>query len=373
MMSNDKLKYGIGIDVSKDHFHVCFMIMLVSGKIKIAGTTKFAQTKAGFQRFLTWIEKRRKDPSLSLQVALEATGVYHEELLHFLYREGLDVCLILPKISKDYRKSMGSYSKNDKADSKVLAHLSIHRKLRSWEPASQHIYQIRSLLRLRRSLISSRVSFQNQLHAFNYAHQPLAQIGQTLKQVIEQLNEQITQSQAQAIELAKEDQELWENLRKIEASFKGLGVLTLLEVIAETNGFTQFHSIKQLISYAGYDIIENQSGKFEGKTRISKKGNARIRTALHMAALVVIRCKVLPFYDLYLRVRKRNPKIKMKAHVAVQRKLLVYIYTLWKNKQAFDPNYPLNQAKKTPQKSGSSETSSELHGIVNQINPLPIN
>lgn len=372
-MDNDKIKYGIGIDVSKDHFHVCFMIMLVSGHVKIGGTTKFAQTKAGFKLFLAWIKKRRKDSKLALQIALEATGVYHEELLHFLYSEGLDVCLILPKISKDYRKSMGSYSKNDKTDSKVLAHLSIHRKLRSWEPASKHIYQIRSLLRLRRSLISSRVSFDNQLHAFHYSHQSLEQIGQTLNQVIDQLNDQITQTQAQAIELAKEDQELWENLMKIETSFKGLGVLTLLEVIAETNGFTQFHSIKQLISYAGYDIIENQSGNFEGKTRISKKGNARIRTALHMAALVVIRCKVLPFYDLYLRVRKRNPKIKMKAHVAVQRKLLVYIYTLWKKKEAFDPNYYKNQGKIIPEKSGSSETSSELRGIVNPTNSLPIN
>jgi len=371
-METTQLKYGIGIDVSKDHFHVCFMIMRVNGHAKIGATTKFTQTKGGFNRFLSWLEKRRKDPGLSLQVALEATGVYHEELLHFLYSEGLDVCLILPKISKDYRKSMGSYSKNDKTDSKVLAHLSVHRKLRSWEPASRGIYEIRSLLRLRRSLINSRVSFQNQLHAFKHSYQPLDQVGQTLKQVIDQLNDQIKQIQAQAIILAKEDQELWENLMRIEESFKGLGVLTLLEVISETNGFTQFHSIKQLISYAGYDIIENQSGNFEGKTRISKKGNARIRTALHMAALVVIRCKVLPFHDLYLRVRKRNPKIKMKAHVAVQRKLLVYIYTLWKNKQAFDPNYIQNQLNQKSIKGGSPETSPELRGIVNPMNSLPI-
>ena len=35
--------------------------------------------------------------------------------------------------------------------------------------------------------------------------------------------------------------------------------------------------------------------------------------------------------------------IKMKAYVAVQKKLLVYIYTLWKKKEVFDENYNQQQ------------------------------
>ena len=34
--------------------------------------------------------------------------------------------------------------------------------------------------------------------------------------------------------------------------------------------------------------------------------------------------------------------IKMKGYVAVQRKLLVLIYTLWKNDMEFDPNYEIS-------------------------------
>jgi len=38
-----------------------------------------------------------------------------------------------------------------------------------------------------------------------------------------------------------------------------------------------FKNQRQLVSFAGYDVIENSSGKHRGKTKISKKGNAHIR------------------------------------------------------------------------------------------------
>ena len=129
-------------------------------------------------------------------------------------------------------------------------------------------------------------------------------------------------------------------------SVKGLGVLTVLTTVAETNGFHDFCSSKQLISYSGYDIIENQSGKHIGKTRMSKKGNVHIRTNIYMASLSVIRHKIEPFYGLYIRLLKRNGGIKKKAMVAVQRKLLVLIYTLWKKNEAFDLNYNMIRLEK---------------------------
>ena len=46
---------------------------------------------------------------------------------------------------------------------------------------------------------------------------------------------------------------------------------------------------RQLVSYAGYDVIENQSGNRSGKTRISKKGNSRIRRILHLPAFNAVR------------------------------------------------------------------------------------
>jgi len=95
-------------------------------------------------------------------------------------------------------------------------------------------------------------------------------------------------------------------------------------------------SRKQLASYAGYDIIENSSGAVHRKTRISKQGNARIRSELYMAAVALIRSKKGPIYDLYFRIRQRNPKFYKIANVAVQRKLLLLVYTLFKKQERFD-------------------------------------
>ena len=63
-----------------------------------------------------------------------------------------------------------------------------------------------------------------------------------------------------------------------------------------------------------------------------------------MAALTTVNCKEPVFKSLYDRVFERT-RIKMKGYVAVQRKLLVLIYTLWKNEEEFD-SYHFNSSGK---------------------------
>jgi transposase len=93
-----------------------------------------------------------------------------------------------------------------------------------------------------------------------------------------------------------------------------------------------------LVSYAGYDVVENQSGRHTGRTKISKKGNSRIRRILHMPALCAVRDDQPQFKKLFERVYDRT-KIKMKGYVAVQRKLLEMIYYLWKKNERYDPSF----------------------------------
>lgn len=122
---------------------------------------------------------------------------------------------------------------------------------------------------------------------------------------------------------------------------KGVGLITFAVIISETNGFELFNNVAQLTSYAGYDVAENQSGSKNGKTRISKKGNAHIRRVLHLPAFTAVKYE-LSFKTFYERVYG-NTHIKMKAYVAVQRKLLSLIYTLWKNDSNYDPKYGLKK------------------------------
>ena len=112
----------------------------------------------------------------------------------------------------------------------------------------------------------------------------------------------------------------------------------MFRVLAETNGFDLIRNKRQLASYAGYDVKEKQSGtSVKGKPRISKKGNKYLRKAMHLPALAAIRHNER-FKAIYARLMSKHG-IKMKAAVAVQRKLLEMTYTLYKTNKPFDKNY----------------------------------
>jgi hypothetical protein len=100
-----------------------------------------------------------------------------------------------------------------------------------------------------------------------------------------------------------------------------------------------------LVSYAGYDVVENQSGNHSGKTRISKKGNSRLRRILHMPAFNAVRFNEPTCKALYDRVYERSG-IKMKAYVAVQKRLLLMAYALWRSGVEYNPEYLANRVEK---------------------------
>ena len=71
--------------------------------------------------------------------------------------------------------------------------------------------------------------------------------------------------------LIEKDETLNSKVEKL-LTIKGVGLKTIAVLLSETNGFASFESQGQLVSYAGYDIVKNQSGERLGKTRMSKKG-----------------------------------------------------------------------------------------------------
>jgi transposase len=75
-----------------------------------------------------------------------------------------------------------------------------------------------------------------------------------------------------------------------------------------------------------------------GKTRISKQGNSHIRRILYMPALQAVRRSVPVCKALYERLTGKGKK-KMIAYVAVQKKLLILIYTLWKKDEVWQQSH----------------------------------
>ncbi|WP_223860376.1 transposase [Spirosoma validum] len=135
-------------------------------------------------------------------------------------------------------------------------------------------------------------------------------------------------------------------------SIKGLALLSVAILVAETNSFEGFNNQRHLVSYARYNVIENQSGNHSGKMRIFQKGNTgppepsgRLRCILHMFAFNAVRFNKPSCKALYDRVYKRT-RIKMKAYVVVQKRLLLIAYDLWLHEIKYDLLYLANRAEK---------------------------
>ena len=149
-----------------------------------------------------------------------------------------------------------------------------------------------------------------------------------MKKSIALLDSQEKEIMLEVKQLIESDSEM-KQLIILICTLPGVGVLTAATVLAETNGFDLIRNKRQLTSYAGLDVIEKQSGtSVKGKPRISKKGNRYLRKAMHLPSLSAIRHDER-FKAVFSRLVAKHG-IKMKAVVAVQRKLLEMIYTITK-------------------------------------------
>lgn len=334
------LRQCLGVDVSKNHLQVNLCNLEADQHIRVIASTKFDNTTKGLEKLNSWVGKHRVG-GLELKVVMEATGVYHESAAYFLQEKGFAVSVVLPNKSKAYAKSLNAKSKTDSIDAKILAQMGLERNLELWQPASHNMRRIKRLCRERVALQEQKTITLNQLHARSFEFNPeksSKKRGDLLVKFIEKQIEQVEQDIQSTI---ASDKILKEKIDRI-CTVKGLGWITVVTIIAETDGFALFKNKGQLVSFSGYDVIQNESGtSVKGTTRISKKGNRHIRRALHFPALMAVRYEP-QFKKLFERTFEKS-FIKMKAYVAVQRKLLVLIYTLFKNNTPYDPNYLLNQ------------------------------
>lgn len=331
------MHYSLGLDVDKASFKACLKVKEADRKSTVKASRSFDNNVEGFKDLDQWVRKHKMYPLQKLNVVMEATGVYHEHLAWSLYELDYLVHIMLPLRAKRYIQSLGVKSKNDKIDAQGLADIGLQQELLPWKPCSKKLLLLRSLTRQVQMLQESRTVFLNQLESASYLANCDQLVIRNLKSLTTKIEKDITKLKERIRQTIEEDPVLHQKHKLIEP-IKGIGVLTFATLVAETAGFELFENQKQLVSYAGYDVVENQSGKRTGKTRISKHGNTHIRRILHMAALNMVKYKVNPFVQLYERIYDRT-KIKMKGYVAIQRKLLCLIYALWKNDSVFDLDY----------------------------------
>lgn len=119
----------------------------------------------------------------------------------------------------------------------------------------------------------------------------------------------------------------------------GYGLFTT-SVFKSTINIDNFISDRQITKFAGLDIETMSSGKFQGKEKISKKGNSLLRYAVCQAANVAIsKNKVIKqMFENKLKERGNSKVAKAKLKIKFVEKFLRTAFFMLKNNVPFDIN-----------------------------------
>jgi transposase len=333
------LKQVVGIDVAQKELVVSFGIIKDDVQAEILSNQTFSNTKEGFLKLLSWV-KKMSNADCNVHFVMEATGVYHESLAYFLDERSMIVSIVLPNKISNYFKTLDVKTITDNTSAQTIVRFGLERKLEPWKRPKPIFKSLRQLTRERNQIIEERTMAKNHLHAELAEAEPNESSIIRIKDRIKFLDKQEKQVRVEITKKAQDPQ--IKNSITVMSSIPGIATLTAATVLAETNGFELIRNKKQITSYAGLDVKEKQSGtSIKGKPRISKRGNKHLRKCLYMPGLATIRFDQ-HFKGIYARLVSRHG-IKMKAAVAVQRKVLELMYTLYKKNEIYDANYESKQ------------------------------
>jgi transposase len=286
------MKFILGVDIAKDKFDCC---LLASGQ---KFHQEFANQPRGFKQLLRWLQKAGAAPA-ELWACMEATGIYGEALLEFLFAAGVKVSKVNPAQIKHYARSLLARNKTDRQDASIIAEFARERsatgQLRAWAPPSPCVARLRQLTRLLAARKNQKAREKRRAKMVDAALRghTSAMLAAFAKQ-IDQIQEEIDALIASSPELKRQ--------RDLLRSIPCVGPVTAQTVLAELpEGIA---NARAAAAYAGVTPRREDSGKKTGRARLSKTGNSHLRQALYMPAMTG---------------RKSNPRLKACAQRLAQK------------------------------------------------------
>jgi transposase len=122
---------------------------------------------------------------------------------------------------------------------------------------------------------------------------------------------------------------------EIITSIGGISNITASRLLAEIGDYRDFSTYKHIIAFAGLDPSVHQSGKFEGISRISKRGNRHLRYIIYLMTTCVVRGDNI-FSSYYQKRRAEGQPFKM-AIIATAHKLIRVLFTMLSKRTTYKP------------------------------------
>jgi len=146
------------------------------------------------------------------------------------------------------------------------------------------------------------------------------------EEAIRELGRDTRRAEQKAREMRRKVEELVKGNESAEAMRQTIGIVTAAVLVARTGDPREYGSARAFQKSAGLNLKERSSGKHKGELKITKRGSGEVRMYLYMAALRLIQddAVVKAYYE--KKVLRDGGKKKVKALVAVMRKLVLGLW-----------------------------------------------
>ena len=301
----------VGVDVAKDE--------LVIYHAQSDRLETIPNTKAEIKKWLRAL-------AAPVDVAIEATNIYHQEFADLAYAQGCVIYMIGGYELSHYRKGVKVRAKTDALDARLLARYLNNEghQLHPWTPPSPLYCRLISLFRRRAALVQARVSLKQ-----SWSNEPLLKTAfeNQIKamQRLEMLLEKTIQTQLDAAGLGSQ----LKRCMKVE----GIGLLSGARLITSFQR-GDFRNADAFIAFLGLDLRISDSGKKKGRRCLSKRGDPEARRLMHNAAMSASRTAAWKGFYEALRARGLSTT---EALVALARKLARVVFALLKNQSEYLP------------------------------------
>ena len=314
----------LGIDISKDSFHV---ELSLHEKLR---HRRFANRPEGFVELQSWLTKHKVMP---VHVCLEATGPYSEDLALYLHQQGHTVSVVNPAQIKAFGQSELLRNKDDRPDAGLIRRFCEKQRPAAWTPAPAHRRELQALTRHLENLQEARQQQLNRLEGSKTKG-----VVKSLRKLVRYLETEIERTEKQIADHIDQHPDLKQQCQLLE-SIPGIGQCTAAKLLSEIEDIKQYKSARQVAAYAGLTPKNHRSGTIRGKTRLSKTGNARIRKALFLPAMVAKQHN--PIVRSFCQRLTRNGKSKMEVVGAAMRKLIHIAFGVLRSGKPFAADHEL--------------------------------
>ena len=260
------------------------------------------------------------------RIGVEATGVYHVELVEQAHRAGHAVYVIDGYRLNRYRESIGGRAKTDASDARLLLRY-LQREatdLRPWSPPPKGYRELQQLILRRARLIQSKTSLGQSLGG-------LTQLGPTRRALLRHID-QVDQLLKKRIRKVLRNQQWLQAARRIQA-IEGIGDITAAALVM-TFQRGAFGSSDAFIAFLGLDVRVRESGSYKGRRKLTKKGASELRRLLYMAAMTARRS---PTWKAFYQRHLDRGLSKIQSLVALARKLARVAFAMLRNGSEYRP------------------------------------